>query len=100
MRLHFSRVLGDDMVLSPVSAGTHVLGRTRSESRGGDDRPGDEDLRSMAAEEGLVVFPLSRYCVTPPPRDALVLGFGGLSPRRIATGAEKLASIVRRARRA
>ena len=27
MRLHFARVLGDQVVLSPVSAGTHVLGR-------------------------------------------------------------------------
>jgi len=45
-----------------------------------------------------VVFPLSRYCLTPPARDALVLGFGGLSTRRIAAGADRLAAIIRRAR--
>jgi GntR family transcriptional regulator/MocR family aminotransferase len=96
MRLHFARVFGADLVLSAASAGTHVLGRF-----GGTPRDGDRRLvrrvATMAAEDGLVVFPLSRYCVTPPQRDALVLGFGGLSPRRIAAGAEKLAAIVRRA---
>jgi DNA-binding transcriptional MocR family regulator len=49
-----------------------------------------------AADEGLVVFPLSRYCLAPPAANALVLGFGGLSPRRISAAAEKLADIVLR----
>jgi len=59
--------------------------------------------RSLGAKTSsvlwLVIFPLSRYCIAQPARDALVLGFGGLSPRRIAAGAEKLAAIVRRARK-
>jgi GntR family transcriptional regulator/MocR family aminotransferase len=97
MRHHFARVLGDQVVLSPSSAGTHVLGYFN------DSVAADIDLArrvsSMAGDEGLVVFPLSRYCLTPPPRDALVLGFGGLSPRRIATGAEKLAAILKCARK-
>jgi len=98
MRSHFARVFGDTLVLSPASAGTHVLGRFGGRTGDGDRRL-VKTVVTMAAEEGLVVFPLSRYCVTPPPRDALVLGFGGLSPRRIGAGAEKLAVIVRRARK-
>jgi hypothetical protein len=42
---------------------------------------------------------MSRYCLIKPAHDSLVLGFGGLSPRQIGNGAEKLAAIVRRARR-
>jgi GntR family transcriptional regulator/MocR family aminotransferase len=99
MRLHFERVLGDRMLLSPASAGTHVIARFRKSDRGLVDDRLALRVSSLAAEEGLVVFPLSRYCLTPPASDALVLGFGGLSPRRIATGAEKLAAIVRRAQK-
>jgi GntR family transcriptional regulator/MocR family aminotransferase len=98
MRHQFARVLGDQVILSSATAGTHVIGRFRHRRT----RP-DPDLAirvsRLAAEEGLVVFPLSRYCLTPPASDALILGFGGLSPRRIATGAERLAVIVARARK-
>ena len=97
MRMHFARVFGDALVVSPASAGTHVLGRFGG-SPGDGDRRLVKRVAMMAAEEGLVVFPLSRYCVAPPSREALVLGFGGLSPRRIGAGAEKLAAVVRRAR--
>ena len=98
MRLHFERVLGDQVVLSPASAGTHVLGHF-GKKLGAPDNGLARRVSALAAEEGLVVFPLSRYCLTTPPSDALVLGFGGLSPRRIAAGAEKLAAIVRRAQK-
>ncbi len=97
MRLHFGRVLDDDMVLSPASAGTHLLAYFRHR-RDGRDNGMAMRVSSLAADEGLVVFPLSRYCLTPPLHDALVLGFGGLSPRRIAAGADKLSAIVRRAK--
>ena len=96
MRLHCERVLGEQLTLSDASAGTHVLAhfrRRRSHDRGLAIR-----VSRLAAAEGLVVFPLSRYCLTPPARDALVLGFGGLSPRRIAAGADELAAVIRRAR--
>jgi len=97
MRRHFAHSLGERVVLSPASAGTHVLGYFGGR-RSDPDNGLAARVASLAAAEGLVVFPLSRYCLTPPSRDALVLGFGGLSPRRIATGAEQLAAIVRRAR--
>jgi GntR family transcriptional regulator/MocR family aminotransferase len=97
MRLHLARELGDELLLSPSSAGTHVLARLRDS--GSDDHHLVTRIVSMAAAAGLVIFPLSRYCITPPARDALVLGFGGLSPRRIGVGAEQLAWIVRQARK-
>jgi GntR family transcriptional regulator/MocR family aminotransferase len=97
MRFHFARVLGDAVILSPASAGTHVLGRFREARAGGDGLA--SRVSALAADEGLVVFPLSRYCLKPPSSDSLVLGFGGLSPRRIAAGAEKLAVVIERARK-
>jgi GntR family transcriptional regulator / MocR family aminotransferase len=96
LRSHFARVLGNELVLSEASAGTHVL--AHFEGRLAGDRGLAIRVSRLAAAEGLVVFPLSRYCLTPPVRDALVLGFGGLSPRRIAAGADRLAAIIRRAR--
>jgi DNA-binding transcriptional MocR family regulator len=51
-------------------------------------------IARAAEADGLVVFPVSRYCQTRPAADALVLGYGGLTPRRIAAGAERLARIV------
>ena len=96
MRLHFERVLGEQLTLSDASAGTHVLAHFRR--RLSNDRGLAIRVSHLAAAEGMVVFPLSRYCLTPPARDALVLGFGGLSPRRIAAGADRLAAIIRRAR--
>ena len=98
MQHAFARVFGDRLRLTPMSAGTHVIGRFPADWLAAD--PGlAARVAALAAEEGVIVFALSRYCVSPPAQDALVLGFGGLSPRRIAAGAEKLLAIIRRARR-
>jgi GntR family transcriptional regulator/MocR family aminotransferase len=97
-RSHFERVFGPSLTLSRVLAGTHVIADL------GNDRDHDRHgalasrISLMAADQGLVVFPLSRYCVTPSRRNALVLGFGGVTPRQIGAGAEQLASIIRAAR--
>ncbi len=99
MRHHFGRVFGDRLLLSSVSAGTHLLAHFNHGARREDPELAVR-VSTLAAEDGLVVFPLSRYCLTAPAADALVLGFGGLSPRRIASGAEKLAATIRRGRRA
>jgi GntR family transcriptional regulator/MocR family aminotransferase len=96
LRLHFGRVLGEELGLSDASAGTHVL--AHFQGRLANDRGLAIRVARLAAAEGMVVFPLSRYCLTTPARDALVLGFGGLSPRRIAAGADRLAAIIGRAR--
>jgi GntR family transcriptional regulator/MocR family aminotransferase len=98
MRHHCARVLGDYVTVSPASAGTHVLAYF-NHAGGRADAGLARRVAALAAEEGLVVFPLGRYCLKPPAADALVLGFGGLTPRRIAAGAEKLAGVIRRARR-
>jgi DNA-binding transcriptional MocR family regulator len=45
------------------------------------------------------VFPLSRYCLCPCDDNAVVLGFGGVSPRRIANGVERLARAIERVRK-
>ena len=98
MHRSFEKVFGERLVLGPTSAGTHVLGQFDPAWTTSD--PGlAARVATLAAEENLVVFPLSRYCLSQPPRDALVLGFGGLTPRRIAAGAEKLAGVIERARK-
>jgi hypothetical protein len=43
------------------------------------------------------VFRLSRYCLVPPKTDALVLGYGGLTPQRISAGVERLARSIAKA---
>jgi GntR family transcriptional regulator/MocR family aminotransferase len=97
MQEAFRRIFGERLQLTEMSAGTHVLGHFHPQWIA--DDPGlAARVASLAANEGVIVFPLSRYCLNPPSPDALVLGFGGLSPRRIRAGAEKLAAIVRRAR--
>ena len=96
MQSHFARALDGQLRLSQASAGTHLLARfppTLSGNRGLATR-----VSRLAEAEGMVIFPLSRYCLSPPAHDALILGFGGLSPRRIATGAERLRAIIRHAR--
>jgi GntR family transcriptional regulator / MocR family aminotransferase len=99
MLTSFTHVFGERLVLGPSTAGTHVLGHFDPAWSAAD--PGlAVRVAGIAAEEDLVVFPLSRYCLTPAARDALVLGFGGLTPRRISAGAEKLAGVIDRARRA
>lgn len=98
MQQAFARVFDDRLRLTRMSAGTHVIGRFSAEWL--EDDPGlAARVAALASDDGVIVFPLSRYCLTPPSPDGLVLGFGGLSPRQIAAGAEKLFGIVRRARR-
>ena len=92
MRHAFQRELAGASVMAPASAGTHVLGRLADRARGGESLA--VRVARAAAAEGLVVFPLSRYCQARPAADALVLGYGGLTPRRIAAGAERLARVV------
>lgn len=100
MRAAFARELTGVVSLMPAAAGTHVLGWLEPSGR---RRAGKESeavrISRAAAEEGLVIFPLSRYCVVPPARDALVLGYGGLTPRQIRAGAARLARLIEGVRR-
>ena len=95
MRLHFARELDGLVSLAPSSAGTHVLGwldhRWTADDR---DVSAAVSVSRAAANDDLVVFPLSRYCMVPPKRDALVLGYGGLTPAQIGAGARRLAQTM------
>ena len=91
---HVERRLGDSLTLAPATAGTHVLGKLRvpsDESSAAVNRVANE-----AAADGMVVFPLSRYCLKPPRDDALVLGYGGLTPPLIASGVRRLQQAMER----
>lgn len=91
MRYSIRRELSGAVTLGTAAAGTHLLGWLANRRRDAARKVAD-----AAAAEDLVIFPLSRYCLEPPARDALVLGYGGLTPRRIAAGAERLARAVER----
>ena len=95
MQYSFERELGGVVSLASASAGTHVIGRVLV-GGGRGPRPRSRAVRvaKAAADAGLVVFPLSRYCLEPPGEDRLVLGYGGLTPRRIAAGAARLARVI------
>jgi GntR family transcriptional regulator/MocR family aminotransferase len=82
------RRLGGRLGLSAMNAGTHVLGWIEGRA------PSAKRVEKLAADADMVVFPLSRYCIERPARDALVLGYGGLTPRRIDEGVRRLARIL------
>ena len=82
------RHLAGVVSLAPMNAGTHVVGTLSS------GYPQAPRLEMLAREEGLVLFPLSRYCIRRPTRDAIILGYGGLTPRAIDAGIRRLASIL------
>jgi GntR family transcriptional regulator/MocR family aminotransferase len=95
MRFYFRKQLDGVVSLAPASAGTHMIGALSQP--GARSRQGESlavRIERAAALEGLVVFPLSRYTLERRERDALVLGYGGLTPRRIALGAERLARAI------
>jgi GntR family transcriptional regulator / MocR family aminotransferase len=95
MHHHFGRILGDAIRLGVAAAGTHVLGVVNGERRHASSRRGlAAAVAAAAAQDGMVVFRLSRYCLQPVERDALVLGYGGLPPNRIRAGAERLARVI------
>jgi GntR family transcriptional regulator/MocR family aminotransferase len=95
MHASFTRRLQGAVTLSVASAGTHLLGWLDRDiaGRSGGTTAAVRIGRAAAAED-LVIFPLSRYCLERPARDALVLGYGCLTPRRIAAGVERLARVI------
>jgi GntR family transcriptional regulator/MocR family aminotransferase len=88
LRASVQRHLGNALTLGDMNAGTHVLGWL---ARG---LPSAVQIEARARADGMVVFPLSRYCLTKPRRDALVLGYGGLTPRLIDAGVRRLATYL------
>jgi GntR family transcriptional regulator/MocR family aminotransferase len=99
MQRAFERELGGVLRLTKAAAGTHVLGWFENGTRRARTSVDYVPRVSRAADaEGLVAFPVSRYCLEPPRRDGFVLGYGGVSPRQIASGAATLARVIERVR--
>ena len=88
MRESVRRRLDGWLELSAMSAGTHVLAWISTRA------PSARRVEKLAADAGMVIFPLSRYCIEPIARDALVLGYGGLAPHLIDAGVRRLARIL------
>jgi DNA-binding transcriptional MocR family regulator len=76
------------LTLAPTGAGTHVIARVSP------GLPSPRRIERLARDADLVVFPLSRYCLARPERDALILGYGGLTPRAIDAGMRRLAKVL------
>src|SRR3546814_5381815 len=65
--------------LQATASGFHTVGFLADDA--------DEDaVVAGAREKGIIVAPLSRYCMTPIARRGLVLGFGGVAPDEIRRG--------------
>ena len=94
MRHHVARSLDGAVVLAPSSAGTHMVGWLTRGAR--DDSPLDVRVSAAATEDGMVIFPLRRYYLGPPPDNGIVLGYGGLTPPLIGSGIRRLARILER----
>jgi GntR family transcriptional regulator/MocR family aminotransferase len=89
LRASVQRHLAGAVSLSAMNAGTHALGWVTK------GLPSAAQIETRARDDGLVVFPLSRYCLSRPRRDAMVLGYGGLTPRLIDAGIRRLAAYIR-----
>src|SRR5690606_7846847 len=69
--------------IRPTSSGFHTVGFLA------DDADADA-IVAAARERGIIVAPLSRYCLAPIGRKGLVLGFGGVTPEEIRRGVRVL----------
>jgi GntR family transcriptional regulator/MocR family aminotransferase len=82
------RELGGLVQVSPSATGLHLVGWLES---GRDDR----QASLAAARVGVEAPPLSRYCVEPPKRGGLVLGYAGSDPRQTRDAVRKLGQALR-----
>ncbi|MFF0310945.1 PLP-dependent aminotransferase family protein [Streptosporangium sp. NPDC004379] len=78
----------------PSAAGLHLCARVSSGVR---LDPGEVVSRARTA--GVAVEALAAYCAEPPAQAGLVIGYGAITPERIAPGMRRLAEIVRAAAR-
>ncbi len=80
--------LGGLLAVRPSEAGMHLMGLP---PEGSDDRA----AASRAAALGVEVTPLSSYCIEPPVRGALRLGYTGYTAKQLWRGARRLAAALR-----
>ena len=79
--------------IAPSDAGMHLIGWL---PEGVDDRV----AYNAAVAHGVEVTPLSAYCIEPPSRGALRLGYTGYPPREIWNAVRRLATALRTVNRA
>lgn len=81
---------GGDVAVVGANAGLHVVAWLRGlPARAG------RDLATRAAALGVGIYPVTPYYETPPAKLGLLLGYGALPVRSIATGVARLAEAVR-----
>jgi GntR family transcriptional regulator/MocR family aminotransferase len=73
----------------PTDTGLHTIGLLRGGLTGA-------AVSVAAAERGLIVAPISRFCIAPGAVEGLVLGFSGITPPQIAAGVTALAEVLAR----
>ncbi|HEV8580302.1 MAG TPA: PLP-dependent aminotransferase family protein [Thermoanaerobaculia bacterium] len=74
--------------VEPGEAGMHLMGWLP-------ESLDDHAAAIAAASHGVEVTPLSAYCLRPPQRGALRLGYTGYAPKQLWEGARRLASALR-----
>jgi GntR family transcriptional regulator/MocR family aminotransferase len=74
--------------IRPSDAGMHLLGWLP-------EQVDDRDAFHVAMDRGVEVTPLSAYCIEPPKRGALRLGYTGYKPREIWRAIRRLAEALR-----
>jgi GntR family transcriptional regulator/MocR family aminotransferase len=100
MRHALESRLSDVLTVQRMHAGTHVVVTLRpafARSMRAGLATGVSPASAIAAAataDGLVVFPMDRYCLQPPVAQQLVLGYGGIPEARIRAGVERLAAIL------
>ncbi len=95
MREAARRHLRGLLTIEPAAAGTHVVAWLDAKFSVGSPSLAIR-IAHAAEKDDLVIFPLSRYCIAPPSRDGLILGYGGLTPSQIVSGAKRLARVIER----
>lgn len=71
----------------PTNAGLHTVAFLRAGLIGA-------EVAAAAAERGLTVVPISRFCIEPIAAEGLVLGFSGIAPAQIKAGIATLGEIL------
>jgi GntR family transcriptional regulator / MocR family aminotransferase len=74
--------------LRPDDAGMHLMGWLP-------DAVDDRAAAAAASRHGVEVTPLSAYCLEPPERGALRLGYSGYNPRQLYEGSRRLGAALR-----
>lgn len=83
-----ARHLSPWMNIVPIATGLHTIAWLKPGLRGA-------AVAGAAAERNLTVAEISRFCIEPIAREGLVLGFGGITPTQIETGARLLAEVLK-----